>query len=332
MKIGILGCGNWGSVFGIIQARNGHTVRIWEFDKPRAQRVKRTRDNRPFLSQCKLPEEIGIYWEIEPVLKSADLVVFALPSQVVRKVTSDIRALRTGLGSSLVLSLIKGIDIQTLQRPSEIISKLPVRRDRMFVLSGPSIANEIIRGEPTAVVLVGRNARRARSLQGQLATRSFRIYEGRDLVGVELGGALKNVLALACGISDGLGLGANTKGALISRGIKEIQRLGVRMGARALTFLGLSGIGDLITTSFSRESRNHAYGTLIGQCLSRAKIERDMVMVAEGVPTARAVHKLAARHGVEMPICSVVYDILYRNKPPQQGIKDLMTRPLRKEG
>jgi glycerol-3-phosphate dehydrogenase (NAD(P)+) len=332
MKIGILGCGNWGSVFGILQARNGHTVRIWEFDKPRAMRVKKTRDNRPFLSQCKLPEEIGIFWDIEPVLKGADLVVFALPSQVVRKVTKDIRALGTDLGSSLVLSLIKGIDIQSLQRPSEMISRLLVRRDRMFVLSGPSIANEIIRGEPTAVVIVGRDARRVRFLQKQLATRSFRIYEGRDLVGVELSGALKNVLAIACGISDGLGLGANTKGALICRGIKEIQRLGVRMGARASTFLGLSGIGDLITTSFSGESRNHAYGSLIGQGLSRAKIERDMVMVAEGVPTTRAVHKLAARYSVEMPICGVVYDILYRNKPPQQGIRDLMARPLRKEG
>jgi len=330
MKIGILGCGNWGSVFGIIQHKKGHLIRIWEFEKARAIRVQATRNNRPFLTGYKLPKGIKVNWDIRRVIEDVDVIVFALPSQVLRPVVNTMRRIK--LHANQYLSLIKGIDMITLQRPSEIIAEIPAAKNNVYVLSGPSIANEIIRGEPTAVVLVGPNKKRARALQYQFATDAFRIYLGTDIIGVELGGAIKNVLALACGISDGLGFGTNAKGAIISRGIVEMQRLGTKMGAAANTFWGLSGLGDLITTACSEESRNHRFGRELGKGRNSEQIKKKMVMVAEGVPTARAVKILADKLHIEMPICRVVYDILYKNKPPRRCLKELMGRSLKKEG
>ncbi len=328
MNIAILGCGNWGSVFGIVQHRNGHRIKIWEFDRKRAEKVQRTRDNSPFLLKYKIPGSIQIDWRLENVLKNCELVVFAVPCQTLRSVLSEIKKIK--IKTKRTLSLIKGIDIKTLQLPSVIIkNNLP--GIKCFVLSGPSIANEIIRNEPTAVVLAGADLNGAKKLQREIATENFRIYISNDVTGVEFGGAVKNVLALACGISDGLGFGANAKGALISRGIVEIQRLGIKMGANPKTFYGLSGLGDLITTSFSEESRNHLFGKMLGKGRNLTEIEKDFVMVAEGVPTAKAVMKLAKKYNVEMPISKVVYEILYKGKSPLQGLKSLMGRPLKSE-
>ena len=329
MKIGILGCGNWGSVFGIMQYKNGHSIKIWEFDKDRALHVKETRNNEPFLVGCKIPEEIIIDWNIEKVIKDVDVVVFAVPSQTLNGMV-EIMA-KTDQKSSCYLSLIKGIDIKTLKRPSEIISQIAQAKGKVYVLSGPCIANEIIRDEPTAVVLVGPDQTTTKDLQHQFSTDVFRIYQGDDIVGVELGAAIKNVIALACGISDGLGFGNNAKGALIARGIVEMQRLGLQMGADPKTFWGLSGLGDLVTTSFSEESRNHKLGRKIGEGKNVKQASKEMVMVAEGVPTSEAVNKLANRYHIEMPICEVVYEILFHKKSPKEGIRDLMTRPLKNE-
>uniref|UniRef100_A0A7C4TFX7 Glycerol-3-phosphate dehydrogenase [NAD(P)+] n=1 Tax=candidate division WOR-3 bacterium TaxID=2052148 RepID=A0A7C4TFX7_UNCW3 len=329
MKIGILGCGNWGSVFGIIQAKNGNKISIWEYNKERAIYVQKTRDNSPFLSGYKIPASIYIDWRVENVLRDSELVVFALPCQTLRMVLKEIKKIK--IKECDFLSLIKGIDIKTLQLPSTII-KRELKLKNCFVLSGPSIANEIIRGEPTAVVLAGRDEAKARELQKILATPNLRIYLNKDPIGVEIGGAVKNVLAIACGIIDGLGFGTNAKGALIARGIVEIQKLGVRMGADPKTFWGLSGLGDLVTTSFSEESRNHKLGKMLGQGKSLAEIKEEMVMVAEGLFTARAVRRLALRYNIEMPICTIVYEIIYKNKSPDKGIKSLMARPLKEEG
>ncbi|MEO0156643.1 MAG: NAD(P)H-dependent glycerol-3-phosphate dehydrogenase [candidate division WOR-3 bacterium] len=328
MNIAILGCGNWGSVFGIMQYKNGHSVKIWEFDKKRAKKVQKTRDNSPFLLKYKIPDSILIDWRLENVLKNCDLVVLAVPCQTLRSVLIEMEKIK--IKTKEFLSLIKGIDIKTLQLPSGIIkNRFP--ESQCFVLSGPSIANEIIRNEPTAVVLAGNDLDRAKKLQSEIATENFRIYISDDVIGVELGGAVKNVLALACGISDGLGFGSNAKGALISRGILEIQRLGSKMGANPKTFYGLSGLGDLITTSFSEESRNHLFGKMLGRGKSVKEIKKDFVMVAEGVPTARAVMELAKKYNVEMPISKVVYEIIYKRKSPLQGLKSLMLRPLKNE-
>lgn len=327
MKIGILGCGNWGSVFGIMQHRNRHRVKIWEFDQERCLRVAATRNNEPFLKGYRIPDEIEVNWDIERVIADAELIVFAIPSQALRSVVERMKD--HNVHSGHFLSLTKGIDIATLRRPSEIIAELPAARDRVSVLSGPCIANELIREEPTAVVIVGAGA--APGLQQALATEYFRIYEGEDLAGVELGAALKNVIAIGCGMSDGLGFGANAKGTLITRGIVEIQRLGVKMGAQARTFWGLSGLGDMVTTAFSRESRNHTLGRKIGAGMDFAEASREMTMVAEGAPTAKAARILAERHGIEMPICGAVYEILYQHKPPRGAIGNLMGRPLKHE-
>lgn len=329
MKLSILGCGNWGSVFGIMQHLNGHEVKIWEFDKKRAEYIAQTKDNSPFLTDRKIPEKVFVHWDIEKVMTGAELVIFAVPSQTVAGVVDRISKIDTR--GVIFLSLTKGIDIHTLQRPSEIINTLSSARNRVYVLSGPSIANEIIRGEPTAVVLVGPESKGAVMLQHALASDHFRIYLGDDITGVELGAAIKNVIAIGCGISAGLGFGKNAKGALLARGIVEMQRLGVKMGAKARTFWGLSGLGDMVTTSFSEESRNHRFGKCIGTGKNVTDIEAEMVMVAEGVPTSKAIMMLSEKHKIEMPICEVVYNILFNNKPPKQGLRDLMTRPLKNE-
>ena len=329
MNLSVLGCGNWGSVFGIMQHMNGHTVKLWEYDKARAERVRSTRDNTPYLTLCPIPQQITIDSTIERVVEDADAIIFAIPSQVLHAVVKQLR--HTTSSARYYVSLTKGIDIPTLRRPSEIIGLLPHAHDRVYVLSGPSIANEIMRGEPTATVLVGPDARGTKILQSELATDRFRIYQGDDIVGVELSAAIKNVIAIGCGISRGLGFGNNAKGALIARGIVEMQRLGAVYGAQPRTFWGLAGLGDLVTTAFSEESRNHRFGTMIGHGKTTEQAAHEMVMVAEGVPTSRAVNMLAEEKRIDMPICRVVYEILYENKPPRQGLNDLMTRPLKNE-
>jgi glycerol-3-phosphate dehydrogenase (NAD(P)+) len=328
MKLGILGCGNWGSVFGIIQQKNDHEVKIWEFDRQRALAVEKTRSNEPFLSGHTIPQEIRIEWEMEKVVSDADLVVFAVPCQTLKSVVDRLANLMCV--DKNCLSLIKGIDVETLLLPTQVIAK-KLKAEKIFALSGPSIANEIIREEPTAVVLAGRDVSTAKELQQNLSTSFFRVYLGTDMIGIELGGAVKNVLAIACGIIDGMGFGTNAKGALIARGIVEIQRLAARMGTDPRTLLGLSGLGDLVTTSFSAESRNHRFGVLIAQGETVKTATEKMIMVAEGAATAMAVRKLSHELGVEMPICDVMYEILYEHKPPADGIRDLMQRPLKSE-
>jgi glycerol-3-phosphate dehydrogenase (NAD(P)+) len=329
MKIGILGCGNWGSVFGIMQYHNGHIIKIWEYDRERARMVTETRNNGPFLVGYTIPDEIVIDWNIDNVLSDVDIVIFAIPSQVLSGVIDTMKNVRAS--SDYYVSLVKGIEVKTLRRPSEIINQLPQARGKIYVLSGPCIANEIIRGEPTAAVLVGSDRAGVQALQRHLTTDIFRIYQGSDIIGVEFGAALKNIIALACGVSDGLGFGSNAKGALIARGIVEIQRLGVKMGADEKTFWGLSGLGDLVTTSFSEESRNHTLGRKIGEGKMLEQVRSEMVMIAEGVSTAEAVKNLADRYHIDVPICEVVYEILFHKKSPQEGIRDLMARPLKHE-
>jgi glycerol-3-phosphate dehydrogenase (NAD(P)+) len=329
MKLGILGCGNWGSVFAMLQHKNGHDVSIWEFDRKRAEKVSTTRDNAPFVLYHPIPDEIEIHWDIEKVITDAELVVCALPCQVIPEVVNSLKKIQAR--NKYYLSLSKGIHIASLQRPSQIIDQLVAPEHRTYVLSGPCIANEIIREEPTAVVLVGPDPEGTQLLQHELSSDLFRLYQGDDIIGVELGAAVKNVIALGCGMSDGLGFGNNAKGALITRGIVEIQRLAVKMGAQAKTFWGLSGLGDLVTTSFSEESRNHTFGRKIGEGMTVEQIRKEMIMVSEGVPTAQAIMKLAKKYQVTMPICEVVYDILYHDKSCTRAIQELMTRPLKNE-
>ncbi|OGC43237.1 glycerol-3-phosphate dehydrogenase [candidate division WOR-3 bacterium RBG_13_43_14] len=329
MKLSILGCGNWGSVFGIIQHQNNHQVRIWEVDRYRAEIVKKTRSNDPFLKDLNLPEAIMIDHDLEVILQDAEIIVFAVPTQSLRKVIDAVKEFKPE--QRYLLSLCKGIDCETLERPSQIINRLTDSRSRTFVLSGPCIANEIARGAPTAAVLAGDDDNEISELQYQLSSDNFRVYKSNDIIGVEISAAIKNVIAIGCGISDGLGFGVNAKGALLTRALVEMQRLGRIMNAQERTFLGLAGIGDLITTAFSPESRNYRYGSMIARAMSENEIKKKLIMVAEGVPTARAVHRLAHEYNIDMPISEAVYNILYEGKSPFQAIKDLMGRPLKEE-
>jgi len=329
VRIGILGCGNWGSVFGIMQYLKGHEIRVWEYNKERARHVSTTRNNEPFLTGYRIPDKIQVHWELEKAVTEADLIVFAVPSQVLRSVVSALKKLEPD--NKYYLSLTKGIEISTLLRPSEVIGELANAKGNVYVLSGPCIANEIIRKEPTAVVVVGEKMEGTKKLQEELSTDYFRIYQSDDIIGVELGAAVKNVVAIACGIIDSLGFGSNAKGALITRGIVEIQRFGIAMGAKEKTFWGLSGVGDLVTTAFSEESRNHTLGRKIGEGKNLAQATSEMVMIAEGAPTAKAVIKLSTRHNIEMPICEAVHKILYEDEKPQTAIGSLMRRPLKNE-
>ncbi len=329
MKISILGCGNWGSVFGIIQHKNNHEIKIWEIDCDRAISVNKTRNNDPFLKNYKIPTEIIIDCNLELIIHDADLIVFAVPTQTLRTVIEAIRQIKPRY--RYLLSLCKGIDYETLERPSQIINHLPGSQSVTYVLSGPCIANEIIRGAPTAAVLAGENNNGISEIQHQLSSDAFRLYKSNDIIGVEIGAALKNVIAIGCGISDGIGFGINTKGALLTRAFVEMQRLGQKLNAQEKTFLGLAGIGDLITTAFSPESRNYQYGSLIAKSMSDDEIKKKIIMVAEGVPTARAIHRFAQEYSIDMPICEAVYKILYEGRSPTEAIKDLMGRPLKEE-
>lgn len=329
MKISILGCGNWGSVFGIMQYKNGHEIKLWEFDRTRAEAIKKTRRNDPFLKDIEFPTAIEIDHNLEFVLYDADIAVFAVPTQVLGDVIDAVKKLKPA--NKYRLSLCKGIDCDTLERPSQLIDRIDDQHSGTIALSGPCIANEIIRGTPTAAVLAGEKDDPLTELQHQLSTDIFRLYKSNDIIGVEISAALKNIIAIGCGISDGLGFGTNTKGALLTRALVEMRRLGMIMEAEDKTFLGLAGIGDLITTAFSPESRNYRYGTMVARGMPENEIRGSLIMTAEGVPTARAVHRLMRERDIDMPICEAVYSILYEKKAPRQAIRDLMGRPLKEE-
>jgi glycerol-3-phosphate dehydrogenase (NAD(P)+) len=330
MRITILGAGNWGTVLALILTKKGDEISLWEPVPERAERIRESRENAEFLKGHSIPESIVIDSDMARCLSNPELVLFALPSHLVRGFAPDIR--KHLKRASAVVSLMKGLDGQSLMTMSEVLSEeLPGEfAKKVVVVSGPSIANEVIKGIPTSVVAAGPSGL-AELVQSALGTARLRVYTSADVTGVELGGALKNVVAIAAGVCDGLGLGANSKGALLTRGLAEIARLGVAMGADPLTFSGLSGMGDLITTSFSIHSRNRHVGEEIGRGKSLKTVLSEMVMVAEGVNTARHGTRLSAQYSVEMPITEQVHQVLFDSKPPLKAIDDLMSREQKPE-
>ncbi|MCK4306735.1 NAD(P)-dependent glycerol-3-phosphate dehydrogenase [candidate division WOR-3 bacterium] len=316
MKVSILGAGNWGTTLAIMLS-NKIPVTLWTIEKIEG------RENKKYLPSYKIPPNVNITTDLKETIAGSKLLVFALPSQAMREVTQEV----SPESHTILLSVAKGIETPTLERMSEILElETGVSPDKICVLSGPNIAREVVRGIPASCVCASANEDSAKVVQKLFSSPAFRVYTSTDVLGVELGGALKNVIALAAGICDGLGLGVNTKGALLTRGIREITRLGAQMGADPLTFAGLSGIGDLITTSFSKDSRNRQVGEQIGQGKTLREILNGMVEVAEGVSTTQAAVKLSEKHKVPMPITREVYAILFNGKPPRDGIRDLMTR------
>jgi glycerol-3-phosphate dehydrogenase (NAD(P)+) len=329
--IAVLGAGSWGTALALHWARDGHPVRLWA-RRPELAAAIRQGTNARYLPGVEVPPSVVTQHDLDAAVESVDVLVIAVPSAAVAELCEALGA-RFGTGPMPpIVCAAKGLEQSTRRRMSEILHDvLGAEAARATVLLGPSHAEEVARGLPTAIVLAGADAGLRRRLQEQLASASLRIYTNDDLVGVESAAALKNILAIAAGICDGLDLGDNVKGALLTRGLAEIARLGVAMGARRETFFGLSGIGDVITTCLSRHSRNRALGELVGRGRSLEASLEAIDQVVEGVATTRTVAALARHHRVAMPISHEVERVLFKGKDPSTAIHELMTRDLKSE-
>ena len=327
MKITVLGSGGWGTALSILLHDNGHQVTLWSFQAQEAETMRATHEN-PMLKGVALPEGITFVNDFSPVSDS-DMVVFATPSFAVRQTARNAAPfLRPG---TAVVSVTKGIEGKTGLRMSEIIREEIHNSCQVVALSGPSHAEEVGRKVPTGVVAACADLAAAELVQDTFMSPVFRVYTNPDIVGVELGGALKNVIALCCGVSDGMGLGDNTKALMMTRGMTEMARLGVALGGHSETFAGLSGMGDLIVTCTSMHSRNRRAGILIGQGRTAQQAIDEVGMTVEGYTATKCAWELAHRTGVEMPIIEQVYQVLYEGRSPQEAIRNLMERPRRHE-
>jgi glycerol-3-phosphate dehydrogenase (NAD(P)+) len=326
----ILGDGAWGTTIAVLLSRRrDHQVILWSARPEYGRLLQARRENTTFLPGVPIPEAVHLTVDIKEALDAPDLVISAVPTvylrQTLMRLTSDLRP------TVPVLSLSKGLEIDTFQLPSEIIWQV-IGAQRIAVLSGPSHAEEVSRGLPATVVVASRDFDLARDIQSHLSDDRFRVYTNLDLIGVEIAGALKNILGIAAGICDGLGLGDNAKSALLTRGLVEIARFGVGQGGSHHTFFGLAGLGDVITTCVSSHGRNRHVGERLAWGEKLPAILASMSMVAEGVFTARSVHEKAQRLGLVMPITAEVYRVLYEDKDPKQAVRDLMQREPTSEG
>lgn len=322
-QFAILGDGAWGTTVAILLAQEkNHRVLLWSAREENARMLRERRENINYLPGVPIPLAIELTTDIERAA-TADLWMAAIPTVYLRKTLEPVTEALSA--NKPVISLAKGVELGTFLRPTEIIRQVLGERP-VAALSGPSHAEEVSRGLPTTVVAASTDGHLARRLQQSLNGERFRVYTNTDLIGVELGGALKNVVGIAAGISDGLGFGDNTKSALLTRGLTEMVRFGVSLGARAETFFGLAGIGDLITTCISRHGRNRHVGERLGKGEKLPDILASMKMVAEGVYTTRSVHEQATKLGIDMPITAEIYRVLYEGKSPKAAVSDLMLR------
>ena len=330
-RIAIIGAGAWGTALALQAARAGHAPRLWVFEAELLAEIRRTRENPWYLPGVALPPAVMAVGSLAEAAGDADLVVVAVPSHVLRPVAEQL-ASHLPAGATL-LSAAKGIEEDRLLRMSEVLAEVvgPSARPRIAVVSGPTFAVEVGRERPTAAVLAAEDPGLARRLQGVLSTPAFRLYTQGDVVGVELAGALKNVLAIAAGISDGLGLGDNARAALLTRGLAEIARLGVALGARPRTFAGLAGLGDVILTCTGALSRNRSLGQALAGGQTLQAWQAGTRSVAEGVRTARAALGLARRTGVAAPIAAEVGAVLFDGKSPREALATLLARESRAE-
>ncbi|GAA6285699.1 NAD(P)H-dependent glycerol-3-phosphate dehydrogenase [Blautia caecimuris] len=322
-KVSVLGAGSWGTALSLLLCKNGHEVTLWSALEDEVRMLCEKREHESKLPGVRLPEDMKITADLEDSLQDPDVAVLAVPSPFTRS-TAHRMAPFVKKGQ-IIVNVAKGVEEHTLMTLSEIISEEIPQAD-VCVLSGPSHAEEVGKGLPTTCVVSAEKRETAEYLQGIFMSPVFRVYTTPDILGVELGGALKNVIALAAGTADGLGYGDNTKAALITRGIAEISRLGTKMGARAETFYGLSGIGDLIVTCASVHSRNRKAGYLMGKGYTMQEAMDEVKMVVEGVYSARAAKSLAEKYQVEMPIIEEVNKVLFEDKPAADAVRDLMLR------
>ncbi len=323
VKVGVIGAGSWGTALSVLLHHNGHEVTLWSIMEEEVAMLNEKREHVDKLPGVKLPESMKITVDLEESIKGADLLVLAVPSPFTR---STAKAMSPYVeNGQIIVNVAKGIEESTLMILTDIIEE-EIPNCRAAVLSGPSHAEEVGRGLPTTVVAAAHDRETAEYIQNIFMNRVFRVYTSPDMLGIELGGALKNVIALAAGIADGLGYGDNTKAALITRGIAEMSRLGLAMGGRIETFNGLSGIGDLIVTCASVHSRNRKAGYLIGRGKTMKEAMDEVKMVVEGVYSAKAAMALARKYQVEIPIIEQVNAVLFEDKPAKEAVGDLMLR------
>jgi glycerol-3-phosphate dehydrogenase (NAD(P)+) len=327
-RIAILGTGAWGTALAWLWAKNGLQISLWGHNAARALRMQKTRENPDCLPGVKLPQSVEVTSELADCART-DLIVFVTPSTALRQIVTHLRKFKTN-PAAVFLSCTKGIEHRTGMRMSQILREV-FPRHRIAVLSGPNLAAEIAQNLPTATVIGSEDVKCAATLQAVLGSSRFRIYTSQDVISIELGGALKNVFAIAAGISDGLELGDNSKAALVTRSLTELVRLGVGMGGKVNSFYGLSGAGDLILTCYSERSRNHTVGKRLGRGESVAEVTASMNMVAEGIPTARSAWECARGLNIATPIIDEVYDVLYEKKKPTAALEELLRREQKAE-
>jgi glycerol-3-phosphate dehydrogenase (NAD(P)+) len=331
MRSTVLGAGSWGTALGAVLAAKGSPVVLWDKDVPVLETIAKTHENARYLPGVALPPSLGATPDIARALEGAELVVLAVPSHAMRAVAIEAkRHLHAGVP---LCSVAKGIEVDTLMTMCEVLEDvLPVQmHPYLTFLSGPSFAKEVAKGLPTAVTIAGRWERISKIVADAFHGKSFRPYTSIDVTGVEIGGCVKNVVAIAAGFADGMGFGANARAALITRGLAEISRLAVRKGANPMTLSGLSGLGDLVLTCSSEQSRNHTVGFGLGQGKKLEDIQKEIGQVAEGVLNAKSVHALSRKLGVEMPISEMVYRVLYEGQAPRAAVVELMTREIKPE-
>lgn len=326
-RVAVIGAGSWGTAVAAIAARNSPTL-LWARREELAEEIRSSHSNRRYLPDADLPADLGATSDLKEAVGEADVIVMGVPSHGFRAILAEVAPLaRHGVP---VLSLTKGVEQGTLKRMTELIAEaLPA--SPTGVLTGPNLAREVIAGQPAASVIALADETVAASLQPVFSSPTFRVYTNPDVVGAEVAGALKNVMAIAAGMADGMGLGDNTKAALITRGLAELTRLGVALGGQPLTFSGLAGVGDLVATCMSRQSRNRHVGEQLGKGRSLADIVTEMNMVAEGVKTSRAVVDLARDRGVEMPIAEQVVAVIEEGRKPADALLALMSRDPKQE-
>ena len=322
MNFSVIGSGSWGTAVSYILASNGHDVKLYSRRVEVTEKMSLLRENADYLPGTVLPDNICFTSDLKLAVTGADIIIMAVPSHAVRQMASEISQF---CKTPVILNIAKGIEQKTHLRMSQVIGQEIPGAD-VAVMSGPSHAEEVVLGMPTTNIVSSRNVQLAKDIQHAVMTPMFRLYTNDDIVGVEIGGALKNVIALCAGICDGLGFGDNTKAALMTRGIAEITRLGCAMGAKRETFAGLSGIGDLIVTCTSMHSRNRRAGILIGKGMTADEAVKEVKMVVEGIKTADAAYALSKKYNVEMPIVSEAYRIVFENKPANDAVLDLMIR------
>ncbi|WP_339072539.1 NAD(P)H-dependent glycerol-3-phosphate dehydrogenase [Fusobacterium animalis] len=324
-KISVIGSGGWGIALTILLHKNGHDLTIWSFDKKEAEELKKTRQNKTKLPNILLPEDVKVTDDLKEAVDDKDILILAVPSKAIRSVSKSLKNIIKD--NQIIVNVAKGLEEDTLKTMTDIIEEeLKDKNPKVAVLSGPSHAEEVGRGIPTTCVVSAHNKELTLYLQNVFMNPSFRVYTSPDMLGVEIGGALKNVIALAAGIADGLNYGDNTKAALITRGIKEISTLGVAMGGEQSTFYGLTGLGDLIVTCASMHSRNRRAGILLGQGKTLDEAIKEVNMVVEGVYSAKSALMAAKKYNVEIPIIEQVNAVLFENKNAAEAVNELMIR------